>query len=254
MSKTWMGVLIVVGSAALVPFGLIALSRVRPSAEPPVHLILDMDKQPKFRTQRENMMFADGRAMRPVLPGVVAREDLVVPNEVLNDPEFPRWVDGRAEPFVPQDAAAWERLTRGAESAAGGDVRVVTRLPVPVSMDLMRRGRERYNVFCAPCHGTGGYGDGMVARRAAEMQAAGADSAANWVTPTNYHTDELRSRPVGHLFNTVTHGIRSMAAYGKQIPVADRWAIVAYVKALQRSQHATGAEDVPPLEREKNLK
>jgi mono/diheme cytochrome c family protein len=254
MPKTLIGILIILGVAALTPFGLIALSRARPSPEPPVHLIPDMDKQPKFRSQRENLMFADSRAMRPVIPGVIAREDLIVPNEVLNDPQGPRLVDGRTEPWSPADAAAHERLTQGTEKQTNGQTGFVTRIPVPVTLDLMRRGQERYDVYCAPCHGASGYGDGMVARRAAEMQAAGSDAAAGWVAPTNYHTDELRGRPVGHLFNTITHGIRSMPAYARQIAVADRWAIAAYVKALQRSQHATGPDDVPELERDKNLK
>ena len=95
-----------------------------------------------------------------------------------------------------------------------------------------------------------GYGDGMVARRAAEMQASGAATAAGWVAPTNYHTDEIRGRPVGQLYNTITNGIRTMPAYDKQIGILDRWAIVAYVKALQRSQHAK-PEDVPEIERDK---
>ena len=94
-----------------------------------------------------------------------------------------------------------------------------------------------------------GYGDGMVARRAAEMQSTGADTAAGWVAPTNYHTDDLRARPVGNLYNTVANGIRTMPAYGKQVSILDRWAIVAYVKALQRSQNAKGA-DVPETQRE----
>ena len=117
-------------------------------------------------------------------------------------------------------------------------------------MDLMRRGQERFNIYCAACHGLGGYGDGMVARRAAEMQQSGANTAAGWVAPTNYHTDEIRGRPVGNLYNTITNGIRTMPAYDKQIPVPDRWAIVAYVKALQRSQHAK-PQDVPETERDK---
>ena len=99
MSKTLLiGILSIVGLAALVPFGLIAFSRSRPSNQPPVHPILDMDKQPKFKSQRENPMFADGRAMRPVLPGTVAREDLRVVNEVLNDPEFPAGWTAAASP------------------------------------------------------------------------------------------------------------------------------------------------------------
>jgi mono/diheme cytochrome c family protein len=240
---------VVVALLALVPPGLIALVRSRPSPVPPLHPILDMVRQPKFKPQRVNAMFADGRAMRPLVPGTEAREDLIVPCEVLNDPSFARYVDGRAEPLAPKDEASYDRLMRGVEHKPDGKLDFVSRIPVSVSMDLVRRGRERFNIYCAPCHGAGGYGDGMVARRAAEMQAAGADTAAGWVAPTNYHSKDLRARPAGHLFNTVTNGIRSMPAYDKQISIFDRWAIVAYVKALQRSQDAK-PEDVPETERD----
>ncbi len=248
MSKTVMGILLVLVIAALVPFGLIALGRSRPSPALPVHPILDMVKQPKFRAQRINPMFADGRAMRPLAPGVQAREDMEVPNEVLNDPAFPRPIDGRAGPIVPRDSAAYDRLMLGIEPQADGRTGFVARIPVPVTLDLLRRGRERFNVYCAACHGAGGYGDGMVARRAAEMQAAGADTASGWIAPANYHSDELRSRPAGHLYNTIANGIRTMPAHGRQVSVLDRWAVVAYLKALQRSQHA-GLEDVPETKR-----
>ena len=245
--KTLAGTIIVLALAGLVPFGLIALARSRPSPLPPVHPIHDMDQQQKFKPQRPNAMFADSRAMRPLLPGAEARQDLLVPNELLNDSVRPRWIDGRAEPLAPGDDAALARLTEGIEPPAGGKTVFATQIPVPVSMDLMRRGQERFNVYCAPCHGAGGYGDGMVARRAGEMQASGADTATGWVTPTSYHSDDLRSRPVGQLYNTVANGIRTMPAYAKQISVLDRWAIVAYVKALQRSQHAR-SDDVPETE------
>ena len=104
-------------------------------------------------------------------------------------------------------------------------------------MDLLQRGRERYTIYCAVCHGQGGYGDGPVALRAAEIQAAGGD-AGGWVAPKNYHTDDMRQQPVGRIYNTIANGVRTMPAYAKQISVLDRWAIVAYVKALQRSQDA----------------
>jgi mono/diheme cytochrome c family protein len=248
-SPTRITVGIVLLLVALVPPGLIALRRSRPSPVPPLHPILDMVRQPKFPPQRGNAMFADGRAMRPPVPGSQSREDLVVPSQVLGDPAPARFVDGRAEPLVPRDQAEYDRLVRGLQEAAGEKLEFVPQIPIPVSRDLMRRGQERFNIYCAPCHGAGGYGDGMVARRAAEMQASGADTAAGWVAPTNYHTADLRARPPGHIFNTITHGIRSMPAYDKQIPVFDRWAIVAYVKALQRSQNAK-PEDVPEVEKE----
>lgn len=247
--KTLFGVIIVGLLAGLVPFGLIALARSRPSTEPPVRPIQDMAQQQKFKPQRTNPMFADGRVMRPLVPGVEAREDLLLSNEVLNDPDHPRLLDNRSEPLVFQDAEQYERVLEGTEKIKG-KTDFVTRIPLPVTTDLMHRGRERFNIYCSACHGLGGYGDGMVARRAAEMQAAGADTAAGWVVPTNYHTKDIRERPVGHVFNTITNGIRSMPSYAKQISVLDRWAIVAYVKALQRSQDAK-AEDVPETEKGK---
>jgi mono/diheme cytochrome c family protein len=249
MSKAWaIAIGTVVLLLALVPPGLIALSRSRPSPVPPLHPILDMVRQPRFNPQAVNAMFADGRAMRPLVPGAEARQDLLLPIEVLNDPSLPRFVDGRAAPLAPADAAQYERLTQGTQRKPDGTREFVTRVPMPVSMDLVRRGRERFNIYCAPCHGAGGYGDGMVARRAAEMQAAGADTAAAWTAPTNYHSKDLRARAVGNLFNTITNGIRTMPAYDKQISIFDRWAIVVYVKALQRSQDAK-PEDVPEVER-----
>ncbi len=111
-------------------------------------------------------------------------------------------------------------------------------MPVEVTPELMERGRERYDVFCSPCHGLGGVGNGAVAVRADALQEG------TWTPPSSFHTELVRSRPVGHLYNTITHGIRNMPAYGTMIDRSDRWAIVAYVRALQRSQYAT-VEDVP---------
>lgn len=253
MKRTLFGIVAVLALLGLVPFGMIALSRSRPSPNPPIHPILDMVLQPKFKTQTENPMFADGRAMRPLLPGVAAKTDLLVPNQPLNEWSLPRMIDNREQPYEVTDQAAYGRLFLGTErQGAGKDAQDVfaTQFLVPITMDLLRRGRERYNIFCAVCHGLSGYGDGMVARRAAEMQAAGASTASGWVAPTNYHLDDIRNRAVGHLYNTIANGIRTMPAYDKQIPVLDRWAIVAYVKALQRSQNAKPS-DVPETERDK---
>ncbi len=248
MAKTIVGVIIVLMLIGLVPFGLIALSRSRPSPTRPPHPILDMVRQPKFKTQQPDPMFADGRAMRPLLPGVEARDDLKVGGTRRVPPPHTACADDIA--FICPDEASYDRLFHGTERGTNGKMDFVSIIPLPVSMDLLRRGQERFNVYCAACHGLGGYGDGMVARRAAEMQQSGANTAAGWVAPTNYHTDEIRGRPVGNLYNTITNGIRTMPAYDKQIPVPDRWAIVAYVKALQRSQHARPA-DVPETEQDK---
>ena len=174
-----------------------------------IHLIPDMDSQPKYRAQAANALFKDGRAMRPPVEGSVARGEL------------------------------WDRddLYRGKNEDGW-----VTTIPVPVTMSLLERGQNRFEIFCAPCHGLVGYGDGMVAKRADELQEG------TWTPPSSFHTDLVRQRPVGQLYNTITHGTRNMPAHGPQVEPEDRWAIVAYVRALQRSQHAT-IDDVPETAR-----
>ncbi len=194
---------------SLLPPLLVAMARVTRSGSPRLHLVPDMDNQPKLKAQARNALFADRRAMRPVIPGTVAVHCL-------------------------QDDDA---LYRG---RTGGQW--VQTFPVSVTTALMRRGRERFDVFCATCHGLVGAGNGAVSLRAEQLQEG------TWTPPASYHTDLVRNREVGHLFNTITHGIRNMAAYGPQIPTEDRWAIVAYVRALQRSQNAR-LDDVPPAYR-----
>ncbi len=150
--------------AGLVPFGLIALARSQTSTQPPVHPIQDMFRQQKFRPQRVNPMFADGRAMRPELPGVTASTDLALPNEVVNDPDDPHMIDHRNAPIELDDELKYQRVVEGTEPQADGKPAYVTRIPLNVSMDLLERGRERFTIYCAVCHGQGGYGDGPVAR------------------------------------------------------------------------------------------
>ena len=203
--------LILLAALALVPLALIARARATASEQPRIQPIRDMAKQPKYKTQSGNAMFADGRAMRPAVEGAVARGELH------------------------EDAAFWSGRT-----ADGW----VTAFPVPVTDSLLRRGQERYDIYCAPCHGLAGYGDGPVAKRADALQEG------TWTPPSSYHTDLVRSRPDGHLYNTITNGIRNMPAYAAQIPAADRWAIVAYVRALQRSQDARVADVPAELQRQ----
>ncbi|RJP21909.1 MAG: cytochrome c [Candidatus Omnitrophota bacterium] len=190
---------------ALLPLLFIARARVVRSDRTRIHLIQDMDNQPKFKAQSSNPLFADRRAMRPRVLGTVAREQL---NE---------------------DTRLYLGMSNG---------EFVPTNPLPITEALLKRGQERYDIFCAACHGLAGYGDGMVAIRADELQEG------TWTPPTSYHNDLMREREDGHLFNTITNGIRNMAAYGPQIPAQDRWAIVAYIRALQRSQNAK-LEDVP---------
>ena len=107
-------------------------------------------------------------------------------------------------------------------------------IPVPVDMKLMRRGRERFEIFCATCHGWSGRGNGPTAEVATKAT----------LNVSDLHTKLVREREAGHLFNTITNGLGNMASYAAQIPAGDRWAIVAYIRALQRSQNAT-IKDVP---------
>lgn len=110
----------------------------------------------------------------------------------------------------------------------------VQTMPVELTRELIERGRDRYEIFCSMCHGVAGDGQGIIMT-----------GNYGFVAAPTYHSDDLRARPDGYLYDVITHGVRTMAGYGQQVPVADRWAIVSYLRALQRSQNA-GASDVPP--------
>ena len=246
--KLLIGIFIVGLLAGLLPFGLIALARSQTSPQPPMHPIQDMFKQQKFRPQRGDSMFADGRAMRPRLPGVTASTDLQVNNEIVDDPDHPHMIDNRDAPLELNDELTYQRVMEGTEPQADGKPGYVKQIPVKVSMDLLKRGRERYTIYCAACHGQAGYGDGTVALHAADLQLLG--NANGWVAPKNYHSDDMRKQPVGQIFNTIANGARTMPGYAKQISVLDRWAIVTYVRALQRSQDAKPS-DIPEADQDK---
>jgi mono/diheme cytochrome c family protein len=162
----------------------------------------DMHDQPKYQPLEASDFFADGRASRPLPPGTVARGEL---NE---------------------DA----HLYAGKSGNKFADT-----LPFAVSQAVLARGQERFKIFCSPCHGRLGNGEGMVVRR-------------GFRHPPSFHIDRLRQAPVGYYFDVITNGFGSMQDYSAQIPVKDRWAIIAYVRALQLSQHAT-LGDVPEAER-----
>lgn len=162
----------------------------------------DMQDQPKYKPLAESRFFTDGRAARAIPPGTIARDELT------ND-----------------DAI---------HSGANGDV-FLTTIPVPVNRTLIVRGQDRFNIYCSPCHGRLGDGDGMVHRR------------GFWIPPT-LHTDRLRAVAPGYLYQVIANGYGAMPAYNDQIPVHGRWAIVAYIRALQLSRHAT-VDEVPEQQR-----
>jgi len=206
MPRWLISIVVILVALSWIPVALALRARTVKKSKPRIHIIQDMDNQPKVKAQSRFMLFADRRGMRPPVQGTVAR------GSVVDDPALAL---GKA------DGDAWVE--------AG---------PVQVTMPLLERGRQRYEIYCSPCHGLSGYGDGMVSDRADQLQEG------TWTPPTSFHTDLVRTRPDGHLFNTISNGIRNMPSYGSQIPVDDRWAIVAYVRALQRSQNAT-IDDVP---------
>ena len=102
----------------------------------------------------------------------------------------------------------------------------------------MKRGQERYNIYCSSCHGLAGDGDGLVTRRALELEQG------TWIKPTSFHSENVTQQPVGRLFHSITNGVRKMPGYGDLIPVEDRWAILLYLRALQQSRSAS-VQDIP---------
>ncbi len=204
--------LVVLTAAAIIPFALAAHARESHNRSPRIHIVPDMDWQTKYKAQRVNTFFDDRRADRPFVEGTVARGNL------QEDDHFYRGKSGNT----------WARTFPN---------------QVEVSEATMKRGEQRFDIFCAPCHGLQGKGDGMVAQRA-EAIGAGVDG---WVPPSDITDPNLMKQPVGQLFNSITHGVRNMPAYGPQIDPEDRWAIILYVRALQRTRNAT-TKDLSPSE------
>jgi mono/diheme cytochrome c family protein len=224
MPKALIYAFLVIAILALIPPALIAQMRAVPSHNRRIHLIQDMDNQHKVRAQHESpwvldehdervYFFADMRGMRPPVQGSVAR------GELMDDDHYWRGVEG----------GQWAASFPG---------------QMTVDQQLLLRGQERFNIYCQPCHGAAGYGDGVIHQRANTLMLT-AVNGTTWVQPKSLHEELIRQQPPGQIFNTITNGIRTMSGYEAQIPVADRWAIVAYVKALQRSQHAVRGVDVP---------
>lgn len=197
-----------------IPLGVVATMWVSKSEEPRIHPNPNMDFQEKFKAQTANPLFADGRAMRPRVEGSVPY------GRVMTDHHY------------------YRGLTEDGDWAKGFPEQI------ELSEATMQRGEDRFNIYCSTCHGLAGYGDGPVHRRAEELKMS------KWVAPTSLHENRLHAQPNGKLFNTITHGIRNMPAYGHAIPEDDRWAIVMYIRALQKSQVAR-LEDVPESEKAK---
>ncbi|MBL9141199.1 MAG: cytochrome c [Phycisphaerae bacterium] len=216
---------LIVATMLVLPPLVFANARLNPNAHRPIHLIWDMDFQNKFKTQVPNPLFADNRAMRPLVQGAVAHGEAYT------------------------DAHLYEGTVNGQWANT-------TPARLPMTVALLKRGQERFNIYCSACHGYAGYGDGSVNKRAMELveSASGPVNGTTWVAAKSLHDDTVLVQRMGQIFNTATNGIRNMAGYGAQISTEDRWAIAAYVKALQLSQNATmkladaaDADHVPPV-------
>ena len=156
----------------------------------------DMHDQPKYVPLRQSSFFGDERSARPLVPGTVARGHLR------------------------DDTLLYTGKINGADA---------TVFPLVADARVMARGQERFDIYCSPCHGRTGQGDGMVVRR-------------GFRRPPSFHEDRLRNAPIGHLFDVITNGFGAMPDYATQIRAEDRWAIVVYMRALQLSEHATLAD------------
>jgi mono/diheme cytochrome c family protein len=175
------------------------------SKESPVAILRNMYQQPRYNAQAASTFFDDGRTMRAPVEGTLARE--VETNPMVGEG---RTVDGTG--FVETIPAAVVQRA--------GDTRA-----------LVNRGQDRYGIYCVPCHDGLGNGKGMVITRAANQG----------FQPPTFHQERIRTMPDGQLFQTISYGFNTMPAYGPQLPIDDRWAIVAYVRALQLSQASKGA-------------
>lgn len=155
----------------------------------------DMHHQAKIKPFRESAFFADGSSARPLPEGTVARG------------------------FLRADAA----LARG----MGPDGEFVPEIPVPLTRALLERGRERFDIYCSPCHGRTGEGRGMIVQRGFKQ-------------PSSFHVDRLRAERAGYFFDVITNGFGQMSGYPMQVPPDDRWAVVAWIRTLQASHHMPG--------------
>ncbi len=158
----------------------------------------DMHDAPRYDPLRFSRLFENGSSARPLVPGTIPRG------------------------FLNEDTHFYEGKVNGQPA---------TSFPFPITKADLDRGEQRYNIYCSPCHGRTGEGNGMVVQRGFRQAAS-------------YHIDRLRNAPVGYLFDVITNGYGAMPDYKAQVPTDDRWRIIAYIRALQLSHHATTA-DVP---------
>jgi mono/diheme cytochrome c family protein len=187
----------------------------------------DMQDQPKIKPLRGSTFFADGLGSRQPIEGTI-------PRGFLRD-DNPEFYTGKKSGAATATATPAQQQTAGAQNSPQQNSFPddVVDFPIPVTQKVVERGQSRYEIFCSACHGLTGYGDGMIVRRGFRRAAS-------------FNDDRLRQAPVGHFFDAITNGWGAMPSYASQIPVQDRWAIIAYIRALQLSQQNAAAASASP--------
>jgi mono/diheme cytochrome c family protein len=164
---------------------------------------VDMGQQDKYLPYEPSDFFADGTSARPLVAGVVPRDDAKVPGQ-----PYAQHQSSRAAGYT-------ELLPEGATA------------PFPITADVLARGQQGFNVFCSVCHGRLGNGEGMIVQR-------------GFTRPPSFHIDRLRNAPDSHFYNVITHGYGAMFSYNDRVPPNERWEIVAYIRALQMAPQVAG--------------
>lgn len=192
----------------------------------------DMQDQPKSIAYRENTFYRDGTGSRPLVEGTVPRGYLRDDRALYFGKKSGSQVQSAGQPAANPQNPSGPSATTGTAASAPNSTSAsalypddVDTFPFAITRDDLQRGQERFNIYCSVCHGMTGHGDGIVARR-----------GFNKPSPANYHQDRLRQAPVGHFFDVISNGWGAMPSYASQVPVEDRWRIIAYIRALQLSQ------------------
>lgn len=214
---------------AVVAVLAIAGFRGQKSTKPPIEIFPDMDHQPKVKAQVPSQFFADGRGNREPVPGTVPLGYSMPQHKPAND--------SVGEATGPYKQIYFSSSPMYFDTGKFDD-QWGTGIPFEVTPELMARGQERYAISCKVCHGATGAGNGIAGKY-------------GLVGIANLHQQRIRDMADGEIFNTITHGKNTMMGYGDRIQVQDRWAIVAYIRALQKSQGGATINEVPPAERAK---
>lgn len=245
-----LGALLIV-LAGLIPAAIVLNMRASFSDLPRWHVFFDMDFQPKKKPQQTTTIFKDGRTMRPQVPGTISRGQLDQqdPFYLGYDPLNVKTtsIDKEKQIYVStgDSVANVSAISPAVQPPAGTPATgtppalpFLEKLPIEANEENIKLGKAKYEIYCSACHGYSGFGDGLVSKRAANL------AQDTWTAPSSLHLDRIQKQPVGQIFHTISKGQGKMASYASSITPQERWSIVLYVRALQRSRNAN-IEDVP---------